>query len=135
MTKLRTLSSLFPKSYQVSTDLEDLKRGGKYFAIFFPSTFQTSRVDGHDKVIAWAVNFDLYVRYSTHNEALALFKTGRSEIFNLLNSDPALNKTPGVFNVNLSATSEVLQDLPGDNPNFIIQTFNAAVSQRVTFTF
>lgn len=135
LAKLRTLTALFPKSYQVSTDIENLTRGGKYFIVAFPGVFQSSRVTGREKSVDWAIGFDLYVRYSTHSESLGLFKVARSEIFFLLNSDPLLSRTPGVFNVALSAASEVQQETAGDNPNFIIQTFNASVSQRIRFGF
>ena len=131
MAKLRGLE-LFENSWQVSTDLADLRRGADYFAIFLPSTFTTSRVDGKEKVVIWACLFDFYVRYKTQKESLARFKAGRAELFSL-NKDPMLSRTVGVFDVNLSATSEVLQDIAGDNPNFIIQTFNAAISQRIRF--
>lgn len=131
MAKLRTLS-IFSKDWQVSDDVTNIQKGAKYFAIFFPSTFTPTRADGLEKDYLWSVVFDLYVRYSTHKESLALFKAARAELF-ILNKDRNLNRTQGVFNVNLLATSEVLQDVPGDNPNFIIQTFNAAVSQRIRF--
>ena len=132
ITKLRSLTTIFEKPLQVSTDLEDLKRGVKYFAHVFPSTFQPTRVDGKESFVRWTILFDFYVRYSTQKEALSLFKAGRKELF-LLNADPNLSRTPNVFNVVLSATSELLQDMPGDNPNFLIQTFSAAVSQRIRF--
>lgn len=132
IAKLRTLTTIFEKARQVSTDLEDLHRGVKYFAHVYPSTFQTARVDGREKAIIWIVLFDFYARYSTVKEAMSLLKTGRAELF-LLNKDPLLNRTPNVFNVALSATSEILQDVQGDNPNFYIQTFSVAVSQRIRF--
>lgn len=131
MEKLRSLD-IFPHSWQVSDDLASLRRGADYFAIFFPSTFQTARVDGKEKAVVWAVLFDFYVRYTTQNESVTRFKSGRAELF-VLNKDRMLNRTVGVFDVNLSATSEVLQDIAGDNPNFIIQTFTVAVSQRIRF--
>lgn len=131
MAKLRTLD-IFPHDWQVSDDLSNLRKGAKYFAIVLPSTFQSERASGTEKDIVWSVLFDFYSRYTTQRESLALFKAGRKELF-LLNKDRMLNRTVGVSNVNLSATSEVLQDIAGDNPNFIIQTFNVAVSQRIRF--
>jgi len=135
MEKLRSLSEYFSNPKQVSTDIGDLKKGFRYFAHFIPSTFATSRVDGHDKEIVWNIIFDLHVRYSTQAESVPLFKAIRAEVIDLYNSDPWLNKTPGVSRVAISAASELLQDLPGNNPNFIIQTMGLAVSQRVRFAF
>lgn len=131
MTKLRTLA-IFPHEWQVSDSEENIRRGANYFAVFLPSVFQSIPVDGKDKVIVWSVLFDFYARYTTKQESKARFKAGRAELFTL-NKDRMLNRTVGVFDVNLSATSELLQDIAGDNPNFIIQTFNAAVSQRIRF--
>lgn len=135
MIKLRTLSALFPNPWQVSDDVENIRRGGNYFSIFFPSSFQTVRVDGREKAVIWNIVFDLYVRYSNHNVSLSRFKAARAEVFYLFNSDPLLNKTPNVSNVGISASGEVLQDIQGDNPNFIIQTLTVAVSQRIRFGF
>lgn len=135
ITKLRSLTTYFPKPERVSTNLEDRERGVKYFAHFYPSTFQSSRVDGREKAITWAILIDLYVKYSTFSESMNLFKPVRAEVFWLFNSDPMLNKTPGVFNVSISAASEVMQDIAGRNPNFIFQSMSLAVSQRIRFGF
>jgi hypothetical protein len=135
MTKLRSLSAFFPNPKQVSSNLGDLLKGFKYFAHFIPSTFSTSRANGREKDIVWTILFDLHVKYSTQKESIPLFKAVRAEVFYLYNSDPLLNKTPGVSNVAISAASEILQDLPGNNPTFLIQTMALAVSQRIRFGF
>lgn len=132
MAKLRTISSLFPHSWQVSDDESNIRKGADYFAIFFPSTFTSSRANGVERFVVWACPFDLYVRFTTKRESLSRFKAARAELFLLMNSK-TLEGAPGVFDVSLNATSEVLQDIAGDNPNFIIQTFNAAVSQKIRF--
>ena len=59
------------------------------------------------------------------------FKAARDLIVEYYHSDPLLNRTPGVSDVLISASGEVLQDIAGDNPNFIIQTMTAAITQRV----
>ena len=132
MTKLRTLSELFPKDYQVSDDVSVLNRGGDYFYIVQPDTFTPVRADGQDVFVAWVVLGDLYVRYKSRETALDRFKAARSAIFNLL-SPISLNGTNNISRTVFTATSGLQQDIPGDNPNFIIQTFSATITQRVRF--
>lgn len=137
IAKGQTLNSLFPlnKPWTVSNNLENIKRGADYFIVTLPSTFQSSRVDGHSKQIVWIVLFDFHVRYSEHKKAMRRLAVGRDEIIEHYHSDPLLNKTPGVSSVLISAAGEVLQDIPGANPNFYIQTMTAAITQRVRYTF
>jgi len=135
MTKVRTLTDFFPKEWQVSDDESVINRGADYFFITLPSSFPAARADGKSKAVVWNVVCDLYVRFNSKREALTRFKAVRSALFNLLHSDPMLNKTPGVSNVLMSAGGELQQDLPGDNPNFIIQTLTVAISQTITFQF
>lgn len=132
MDKLRTIESLFPHPWQVLDDESNIRKGANYFAVFFPSTFTSSRANGVERFVIWNCAFDLYVRFTTKKESLSRFRAARAELFVLLNSK-TLPGAPGVFDVSLNAASEVLQDIAGDNPNFIIQTFNAAVSQKIRF--
>jgi hypothetical protein len=131
ITKGRTLSSLFPKSYQVSDDEENIKRGGDYFLVTLPSSFSSRAPDAHHKDMTWIVLFDLYVRFTTKKESTLRFEAARDQVITFYHSDPWLNNTTGVSNVLISAAGEVLQDIAGDNPNFIIQTMSASISQRV----
>jgi hypothetical protein len=132
MTRLRTLTNLFPKDYQVSTDDSVLNRGGDVFAIFQPDAFPQTRVDGRDVSYNWVVIFDLYVRYKSRAESLARFKAARAAIVELL-SPFALNGTSNISRCVLAASGSLQQDLPGDNPNFIIQTLTATITQRVRY--
>jgi hypothetical protein len=132
MTQLRTLTTLFPKDYQVSDDVAVLNRGGDYFLIVQPDAFPGTRADGRDVFYNWIVIGDLYVRYRSHDEALARFKTARSAIINLF-SPFALNGTSNISRTVLSASGGLQQDIPGDNPNFIIQTLTATITQRIRF--
>lgn len=135
MTKIRTLTAYFPKGWQVSDDDSVLNRGADYFFITLPSSFPSVRVDGKSKAVVWNVVCDLYVRFKSRKESLPKFKAVRAAIFELLHSDPMLSKTPGVSGVLVSAGGELQQDLPGDNPNFIIQTLTVSISQTITFNF
>lgn len=134
MTKMRTLTSLFATAKQVTDNDAELNTGAEYWAIFQPGAFPGTRVTGKVVDVNWEIIFDLYVRYKTRAESLPKFKAARSELFNLLH--PAcLNSTNGVSKLVLSASGGLQQDIPGENPNFLIQTFSAVVTQRVRFDF
>lgn len=134
MTKLRTLTDLFPDPAQVSDNDADLNTGADYFAIFQPGSFPGTRANGMQVDVNWEVVWDFYVRYTTRKESLPKFKAGRSRIFNLI-SPFCLNKTAGVTKTILSMNGPLVQDVPGDNPNWIIATFSTLISQRVTFDY
>lgn len=132
IAKLRTLTSLFPRDFQVSDDDSVLNRGADYFAIVQPDAFPATRADGREVFFNWVVIFDLYVRYQSRAESLPKFKAARSAIINLL-GPASLNDTNNVSRTVLSANGGLQQDIPGDNPNFIIQTFSCVITQRVRF--
>ena len=132
MTKLRTLTDLFPKENQVSDDDSVLNRGADYWVIFQPDAFPQTRADGREVFFNWVVIFDLYVRYKSRKESLPKFKAARSAIINLLHPT-SLNDTNNIMRTVLSASGGLQQDIPGDSPNFIIQTFQAVITQRVRF--
>jgi hypothetical protein len=132
MTKLRTLTSLFPKAIQVSDDDSVVNRGADYWAILQPDAFPQTRADGRDVFFNWVVIFDLYVRYKSRQESLPRFKAARSAIINLL-TPTSLNSTSNISRTVLSASGGLQQDIAGSNPNFIIQTFQAVITQRVRF--
>lgn len=133
MTKVRTLTAFFPRDFQVSDDDSVLNRGADYFAIFQPDAFPATRVDGLSVFYNWVVVFDLYVRYKSRAESLPRFKAARSALINLI-TPHSLNDTSNISRCVLAATAGLQQDIPGDNPNFIIQTFSATITQRVRFT-
>jgi hypothetical protein len=132
MTKIKTLTNYFPKEYHVSSDDSILNKGGDYFAIFQPDAFPATRADGTSQFFNWVILFDLYVRYTTRAEALPRFKAVRAALIELLHP-AALNGAHNISRLVLSANGGLQQDLPGDNPNFLIQTLTATITQRVTF--
>jgi len=134
LAKIRTLTAFFPNVWQVSDDVNEIQRGADYFVIAMPDAFPMTRADGHDVFVNWVVVFDLYVRFSTIQESLAKFKAVRSAIFNLL-YPASLNRTNGVSKIVLSSNGALQQDIAGDNPNFLIQTLSAVITQRVMFDF
>lgn len=132
MAKLRTLSGFFPNAWQVSDDDSVLTNGADYFAIFQPDAFPATRADGREVFFNWVVVFDLYVRYSTRKESLGRFKAVRAALIELI-KPTALNSTNNIMRTVLASNGGLQQDLPGDNPNFIIQTMTATITQRVRF--
>lgn len=132
MTQIRTLTQFFPRDFQVSDDDSVVNRGADYFAIFQPDAFPATRADGREVFFNWVVLFDLYVRYSTRKESLPRFKAVRSALINLI-KPTALNATNNISRTVLAASGGLQQDIPGTNPNFIIQTFSATITQRVRF--
>ena len=136
MTLLRSLSYFSSKPMvQVSTNLNNVNKGFAHWAIFKPSTFTSSRLDPHNKRYVWRMLFDLYVRYKTADEVIPKFQEVRSAIVNLLDTRSSVSGIRGVEEISIAAQSEFLQDVPGDNPNFVIQTFAVSVAQRVTRKF
>jgi hypothetical protein len=135
MTLLRTLTFFSSKPIQVTDNRNDINSGSEYWAVFYPSTFTSSKIDAHNYRFVWQVAFDLYVRYKTAKEAPSKFKEVRSSIINLLGVNPTLNGVLGVESNSVAARSELLQDIPGDNPNFLLQSMVVSVTQRVTRKF
>lgn len=124
------------KTFKVSDNPNVVNKGADYWAIFSPaSTFSSSKLDPHNRRFVWVVVFDLYVRYKTAEEAPAKFRAVRSAIINWIGVHPTLQGVRGVEDVQLSTRSELLQDTPGDNPNFLIQSLAASIAQRITFKF
>lgn len=126
---------LFEKPWQVSDDEENIKKGKDYFIVTLPSTFSGTSPDAHSKDMTWVVLFDFYCRFQTKAGSTRKFELARDRIIEHYHSDPWLEKTPGVSNVTINAVGEVLQDIAGDNPNFIIQTMSASIRQRVRLAF
>jgi hypothetical protein len=135
MELLRTLSYFSTMPEQVTTNRNDINRGADYWAWIVPGAFSSSKLDPHNKRYVWTVVFDLYVRYKTAAEAPGKFRQVRSTIINLFDVYPTLNGVRGVEETIIGARSELLQDVPGSNPNFIIQTLAVTIAQRVVRKF
>lgn len=131
----RKLTGLFDRDYQVSDDEQNIRKGKDYFIVTIPSTFSSVPADAHSKYMTWVILFDLYVRFTTKRESTRKFELARDAVIEHYHSDPLLEKTPGVDSVLINAAGEVLQDVPGDNPNWIIQTLSASIRQRVKLAF
>jgi|WetSurMetagenome_2_1015567.scaffolds.fasta_scaffold146412_2 hypothetical protein len=136
MNLLRSLTYFQAKpTVQVSTNRNNINTGAEYWAVFLPNTFSSSKIDVHNKRYEWITVFDLYVRYKTAAESVGKFMEVRSSIINWLDVHPTLNGVLGVENVSLNTRSVLLQDTPGDNPNFMIQTLAVTIAQRIVRKF
>jgi hypothetical protein len=135
MNKFRTLTTYFPtnsKIVQVTVDDAALNRGADYFAVFTPDAFPNTIVDARGADFSWQILVDVYVRFTTQAEAKGRLKRIRADIINMLYPS-CLNSVNGVYRTVVSANAGVYQDAP-EGPNFIWQTFNITVSQRVRYS-
>jgi hypothetical protein len=133
MDLLKAITDLFPNPAQVTENDAVLSQGkGNYYAIFRTEAFPFTRASGTQSDVTWIITFDFYVRYKTYAEFPAKFEAARSKIFNKLHPQ-ALVSVKNVQRATLSAVGGFIADMQSDNPNFVGQTFNYAVLQRVPF--
>ena len=130
MAAVRTLTDFFPKDYQVSTNHDEKSRGGDYWFICTPGAFPSTRLDGRDKTFQWQTTCDLYVRYTTEEESVQKLIAVRGAIIKKLHAPRALRNL-NINNVTVSGNN-LQQDMPGDNPNYIIQPLIVTIEQIVT---
>lgn len=138
VTRLRTLTSYFPAAtglpagWQVSDDDTVFSKGGDYFVIYRPGEFPTVQ-KGLLADVNWHVKTVVYVRYTEYKTSWNKFKALRSDIFNLLNADPTLNRTNGVYNVTISSKDDAgrLLDTQGNPMNWIAQLLDVTITQRI----
>ena len=138
--KARGLTSFFENSWQVSDDDTVLSKGADYFIIYRPGAFPILRDMQTKKFldVVWNITVDFYVRYKAYKESWDKFKSLRAAVFYIFNSDSNLSNTPNVFDVVFSSSENAqyfrYANSPEEaKPNFIIQTGNIAISQRVVF--
>jgi len=137
-TRLRTLTTYFPAAtglsagWQVSDDDTVFQLGGDYFIIYRPGEFPTVQ-KGMLADVSWHVKAVVYVRFVEYKTSWNKFKLFRSDIFNLLNADPTLNKTNGVWNVTVSSKDDAgrLLDTQGNPMNWIAQLLDVTITQRI----
>lgn len=130
MTAVRTLDAYFKKAHQVGTNHEEVaSRGGEYWFICTPGAFPNTRLDGRDKIYQWQTTCDLYVRYTTEKESVPKLIAVRGAVVKLLHA-PRVLKNLNVKSVTVTGNN-LVQDIPGDNPNFIIQPLIVTIEQIV----
>jgi hypothetical protein len=140
-TRLRALNpSFFKQDKQVSDDDSVLSEGADYWIIYRPGAFPIPDNLLTQKImeVDWNVTMDMYVRYKTYKESWGKFRKFRAAVFFLLHSDQTLGDTLNVHRVTFSS-NEIAQYFRFANsseeakPNFIIQTCNVVIRQRVRF--
>jgi len=88
--------------------------------------------------ITWDVVCRLHVKYLDYKTAWTNFKAIRKDIINLIIPDYSLSGTLGVWRVVLSSSADAQyffydEPKPGVRPNFVIQDFAVAITQRCRF--
>lgn len=139
ISQLRTLSGLFPAGmgkavgWQVSANDMVIAEGGEYFIIVRPGSFPVRRAASKLIDAEWHCTVVFHHQYTQQDDAWAEFTAARSLIFNLVNGDPTLGKTPGVWDVLMDSREEpgYLQDSDGNSQNIIVQSFDTAITQRI----
>lgn len=133
LTRLRTLTEFFTKSEYVTDDDAILNRGSDYFIVVTPDAISATRVDGKSNEFNWVILMDVYARFTTQHESKTKMKLIRSALINLL-YPACLNHVNGVSRTIVDTSGGLFQDAP-ERPNYIWQTFNVTVTQRVRFDF
>lgn len=133
-TKLRTLTDLFEKPWQVSDDDTVLAKGADNFIVYRPGSFPVTKVSDFRYDVDWNITADLYVRYKTYRESWANFRRARAAIIDLIFTHPRLG---GVAYYTIVSSGEgALYFKFEENasvPNFIIQTLTFTIRQHVIF--
>ena len=139
-TRFRTLTGYFPKAQQVSDDDTVISKGAGNYIIYRPGAFpilgslQTKRILD----VQWEVTVDLYVYYKNYKESWNQFKEVRAAMFFCVGEDQTLGNTLNVRYATLSSSENAqyfrfADSLESAKPNYIIQTMNVAIVQRVRF--
>ena len=138
VARLRTLTTHFPHEWQVSDDDTVLGQGASNFLIYRPGAFPGVPKSMEDIDITWDVVCRLHVKYLDYKTAWTNFKAIRKDIINLIIPDYSLSGTLGVWRVVLSSSADAQyffydEPKPGVRPNFVIQDFAVAITQRCRF--
>jgi len=131
MTAIRTLSTYFPKEYQVSFNRADINRGADYWFFVAPAGFPSTRLAGRDRIYQRQALCDLCVRYKTDVESYPKLIAVLDDIDILLRK-PRVLKNINVNHVLLSANGNLRQDVPGNSPNFLVQPLTVTIEQIVS---
>ena len=133
---LTLASTFFPSStgraagWQISENDTTPMEGGDYFITLRPGAFsQERRGEFQDNV--WGVTTILYYRYSEYATLWTNYKVFRSAILGLPDTKPL--KTVGIRNQVFISNENAgyLLDGQGNYTNFVVQSLNCAITQRV----
>ena len=104
-TQLRTLTSHFPNTWQVSlADETALDKGASEFALIYPGAFPNMWHDANfNKTVEWEMQLDLMVRFVDYATTFAALKALRSDVLNLLMDKRSLGRTNNVRDILIAA--------------------------------
>lgn len=144
---LRTLTTHFPHSWQVSDDDTVLGQGADNFIIYRPGAMPVTPISTAETIvvdITWQIIGRLHTKYTSYKDAWTIFKAVRKGIINVILPNYSLVTpdnpagTTGVWRVNLTSGEGAQyfffdEPKPGVRPNFIIQDMVYSITQRCTF--
>lgn len=139
----------FAEEWQVSNNDTNIARGADYFIVLRPGSFPVinQNATGLQKDYEWNVVMDVYVRYVEYETSWHTFKKLRAALIKITGDNPILkcNLQPdksatNVWSLTLTSDEDAqyfrFTDTDDDQrPNFIIQTMNVIIRQRVEFEF
>ena len=138
--RLRTLTTYFIKTSQVSDDDTVISTGAGNYIIYRPGAFPILGALQTKKIMdmQWEVTADLYVYYTNYKESWNKFKEVRAAIFQCVHEDQTLGNTPNVRYATLSSSENAqyfrfANAVESAKPNYIIQTMKVVIVQRVRF--
>lgn len=146
---LLELTDFFPESYQVGMDDTALARGGDKFIVLRPGSFPIASSSNTKQIVDydWHVVMDTYLRYVSYEESWREFNLYRDTLIWVLGINPILEchtvpakSGKNVWGVTLSSDEDAqyfrFSNTPQEaKPNFIIQTMQVTIRQRVEFPF
>ena len=127
---VKTLTTYFPKDYQVTLNRSDVSRGADYWFLMRRGSFSDTRLEAHDSLVTWNFRCELAVRFVIYNERA-------DKLDEVLGAVRAVLKKPHTLkNIRLKppvlvAGEDLRQDVPGLTPNFIIAPLNIVITQIV----
>jgi hypothetical protein len=140
VTRLRTLTQFFKHDWQISDDDTVIAKGEDHFVVYRPGEFPSAPAARGSGLydIDWHITADLYVRYKEYKTSWTKFKALRSAIIPLIFRDQTLGNTPNVWRTSVNSQEKAqyfrFSDAPSNiRANFIIQTLDVIITQRVQF--
>ncbi len=127
----QTLTDIFPDKDQVTFNRNNISSGADTWLIVTPGGFSGSRLDSGEKIIAWRYKCELAFRFAEYNSRTEDFIKACEAVRAALETPYALKDIR--INPPVQVTGEDLtQDIPGLQPNWIVQPLTVTVNTFVT---
>jgi hypothetical protein len=136
-TLLKTLNGndQFKTAAQVSQkDYAILDKGIPTAAVLVPDSFGITGSKGPVYDRTWDILIDLFVRYTTEAATMATFATLRDSVIRLIDQNPNLSRTAGVYDTVVSSDGGIVDvnKSDGTGPVFRSQRLRVTVYQSLT---